>query len=142
MQVNIQKVYENWSKKGQRYWVAQTDTGERLFIWDPKLADRLVVGGTWDVTVDRSGAVPKITEAEPVAAPPSYSVPANRGGVQVDFTSLAQALENLAAALTWAAALDAAIDYIAVTDVDRSTLDTQKIVEIAERLANGWKKSE
>lgn len=127
MLVAVQKVYENKTKTGKRYWVAQT-SDERLYVWDSKIAERLKAGGTFDVEVDTSGSYPKITKINetPPAAPDHMD-------------ELFKSLERLAEALRWSAALKAAIDYVSIADIPKSELDSQKIIELAVRFAEGWK---
>lgn len=73
--VTVEAIEERTSQKGQRYWRVRV-AGEKqaLFVWDAALAEALLPGCTYVVTVNGSSDYPRIVdvtiaEAEAASAP-------------------------------------------------------------------------
>ena len=65
MRGTIEQVWENESKKGQKYLTVQVG-GERYSVWDDKYFDALQEGVTVDYDFRQSGNFKNMTDIEPV----------------------------------------------------------------------------
>ena len=75
MRGTIEQVWENESRKGQKYLTVQVG-GERYSVWDDKYFDTLQEGVTVDYDFRQSGKFKNMTDIEPVDGsgngPPQY----------------------------------------------------------------------
>ena len=78
--VTVEHIEERTSSEGKRYWRVKVAGEKRsYFVWDPDVADALVVGQTYQATVNGSAEYPRITsvtfigEPTPAPAPPAAS---------------------------------------------------------------------
>lgn len=65
MRGTIEQVWENESRKGQKYLTVQVG-GERYTVWDDKYFDTLQEGVTVDYDFRQSGKFKNMTDIEPV----------------------------------------------------------------------------
>ena len=74
MRGTIDQIWENESRKGQKYLTVQMTDGERYSVWDTDYFDVLAPGKTIDCDVKQSGNFRHLTDIEQVDnhKPPSY----------------------------------------------------------------------
>jgi len=74
--ITVEQVEHRTTGDGKRYWRVRVAGETRsLFVWDPEVANALVAGQTYRVTVNGSAEYPRITDVvpadEPAAEPPA-----------------------------------------------------------------------
>ena len=68
--ITVEQVELRTTGDGKRYWRVRVAGEKRsYFVWDPEVADALVAGQTYRVTVNGSAEYPRITAAAPADEP-------------------------------------------------------------------------
>ncbi|GBD21842.1 hypothetical protein HRbin28_02306 [bacterium HR28] len=97
--VTVEHIEERTSSEGKRYWRVKVAGEKRsYFVWDPDVADALVVGQTYQATVNGSAEYPRITSvafADDAAPAPAAPTPGERERRMLRMSALRAAADVL-----------------------------------------------